>query len=195
MDPNSRSFALEGRHVRLEPLGARHHPGLCAIAFDPALWTYIPSAISTPGDVTQLIGDAENERARGVSVPFATVWRDGDRVIGSTRFMNIDLHHRRVEIGWTFLAAPWQRTATNTEAKLLMLRHAFEVWRCERVELKTHAHNERSRAAIRRIGGVEEGILRSHMTMHTGPRRDTVYYSILAAEWPAARERLETRLR
>jgi RimJ/RimL family protein N-acetyltransferase len=119
--------------------------------------------------------------------------RDG-RVVGSTRFGNIEPEHRRLEVGWTWIARPWQRTAVNTETKYLMLRHAFEALGCHRVELKTDVLNERSRRAIERIGGVQEGILRRHVVTSRGRVRDTVYYSILDREWPAVKARLEGML-
>ena len=115
-------------------------------------------------------------------------------VVGSTRLGALALAHRRAEIGWTWIARPWQRTAINTEAKLLMLRHAFGPLGCQRVELKTDARNERSRAAMRRIGAVEEGTLRKHMITARGHVRDTVYYSITDEEWPTVEARLVTRL-
>jgi RimJ/RimL family protein N-acetyltransferase len=134
------------------------------------------------------------ERDAGVSLPFITRESESGRAIGSTRFGNISRDDRRVEIGWTWVGTQWQRTAANTEAKYLMLSHAFETWGCVRVELKTSTLNERSRAAIERIGGIEEGILRRHMRNADGTWRDTVYFSILDREWPAAKQRLEERL-
>src|SRR5262249_55884783 len=127
----------------------------------------------------------------GSALPFATVWRATGQVIGTTRFGNASAEHRRVEIGWTWLGRRWQRTGANTQAKYLMLRHAFDTLGCLRVEPKTSALNERSRAAIRRIGGREEGILRHHMVNEDGSLRDSVYYSILVEEWPDVRQRLE----
>jgi RimJ/RimL family protein N-acetyltransferase len=115
-------------------------------------------------------------------------------VIGGTRFMNIEPAHRRVEIGFTWIGRPWQRTAVNTEAKYLMLRHAFETWNCIRVELKTDVLNRKSRDAIVRIGATEEGILRRHIIAATGRIRDTVYYSILDSEWPRVKAELEKKL-
>jgi RimJ/RimL family protein N-acetyltransferase len=113
------------------------------------------------------------------------------QIVGSTRFMNIDCANRRVEIGSTWIVPRWQRTAINTEAKYLMIRHAFEVWKCVRVELKTDALNQKSRAAILRIGAKEEGTLRQHIVTHTGRLRDSVYFSILDKEWPEVKARLE----
>jgi RimJ/RimL family protein N-acetyltransferase len=127
-------------------------------------------------------------------VVFATVEQKSGRAIGSTRFMNIDRTNRRVEIGSTWIAPAWQRTAVNTEAKYLMLRHAFEVWGCVRVELKTDALNQKSRNAILRLGAQEEGTLRRHLVTSTGRVRDTVYFSILDNEWPAVRAKLKAKL-
>jgi RimJ/RimL family protein N-acetyltransferase len=130
----------------------------------------------------------------GTALPFATVHVASGQVIGSTRFMNIDVANRRVEIGATWIAAPWRRTAVNTEAKYLMLRHAFETLGCIRVELKTDALNQRSRNAIRRIGAQEEGILRQHVVTWSGRLRDSVYFSILNSEWPRVKQDLEQKL-
>ena len=187
-------LTLEGRHVRLEPMSIDHHAGLCGVAFDESLWQWVPTALRTPDDVRAYIESALRDQSAGLAVPFVTIERSTGRVIGSTRFANISRPDRRVEIGWTFLARPWQRTAINTEAKYLMLRHAFETWDCHRVELKTDALNERSRRAIQRLGAKEEGTLRCHMQMHTGRMRDTVYYSILRTEWDDVKRRLELLL-
>jgi RimJ/RimL family protein N-acetyltransferase len=134
------------------------------------------------------------EQRAGTSLPFATVWRRTGEVIGSTRFANVVPSHRRVEIGWTWLGRQWQRTGANTEAKYLMLCHAFEVWGCLRVELKTSVLNQRSRTAILRLGATEEGVLRCHMINDDGSRRDSVYYSIIADEWPDTKRHLERLL-
>ena len=131
------------------------------------------------------------EQERGESIVFATVERKSGRTIGSTRFMNVDRMNRRVEIGSTWIAPAWQRTGVNTEAKYLMLRHAFEVWNCMRVELKTDALNQTSRNAILRIGAKEEGTLRHHPIAWSGRVRDTVYFSILDNEWPEVKAKLE----
>jgi RimJ/RimL family protein N-acetyltransferase len=142
-------------------------------------------------DFQQVVAKALDEQERCESVVFATVERSSGRVIGSTRFMNIDRVNRRVEIGSTWIATAWQRSAVNTEAKYLMLRHAFEVWQCIRVELKTDALNQKSRSAILRIGAKEEGTLRRHVITWTGRVRDSVYFSILDNEWPEAKAKLE----
>ncbi|HSJ62809.1 MAG TPA: GNAT family protein [Gemmatimonadaceae bacterium] len=185
---------LEGAIVRLEPLAAEHLEDLIAIGLDPELWRFTTSRTATPDEMSAYVETALAERRAGVSLPFATVERATGRVVGSTRFGSIAPEHRRCEIGWTWIARTWQRTAVNTEAKYLMLRHAFEEWGCIRVELKTSARNERSRRAILRIGAREEGTLRQHMINADGSRRDTVYFSIIDREWPGVRARLEARL-
>ena len=133
-------------------------------------------------------------QAAGTALPFATVEKAAGRAIGSTRYMAIDCTNRRVEIGSTWLGRTWQRTAANTEAKYLMLRHAFETWRCIRVELKTDSLNARSRQAILRLGAKEEGTFRNHMITASGRIRHTVYFSIIDAEWPAVKAALEQKL-
>jgi RimJ/RimL family protein N-acetyltransferase len=140
------------------------------------------------------IETALEEQARGVSLPFAIVEKAAGRAIGSTRYGNIDRTHHRVEIGWTWVAREWQRTAVNTEAKYLLLRHAFETLGCIRVELKTDSLNEKSRAAILRIGAQHEGIFRNHMITASGRIRHSAYYSIIDSEWPAVKTRLESKL-
>jgi RimJ/RimL family protein N-acetyltransferase len=186
---------LEGRSVRLEPLAASHHAALCEVGLDAELWRLIPYRVSTQDEMRDYIESALEAQAAGTALPFATVERASGRVIGSTRYMNIDTANRRVEIGSTWLAKPWQRTAMNTEAKYLMLRHAFETLGCVRVELKTDALNQQSRQAILRIGAREEGTLRQHMVTWSGRLRDTVYFSILDSEWPGVKANLGAKLR
>ena len=185
---------LEGRHVRLEPLSDSHHPGLCEVGIDPDLWQWIPSRVTNPEEMAAYIRTALAGQTAGTMLPFATVERASGRVIGSTRYLNIDEAHRRVEIGATWIGRPWQRSAVNTEAKYLMLRHAFETLGCMRVELKTDSLNQRSRNAILRIGAREEGTLRKHMLTWSGRIRDTVYFSILDSEWPGVKADLESKL-
>jgi len=185
---------LEGRHVRLEPLEVSHIDDLCDVGLDPDLWALTVARATTPDEMLVYVRGALDAKAAGTQVPFVTIARAENRVVGSTRFMNIDGTNRRVEIGSTWIARPWQRTIVNTEAKYLMLAHAFETWGCVRVELKTDALNHRSRAAIHRIGAVEEGILRRHTVTWSGRIRDTVYYSILDSEWPRVKVDLETKL-
>ena len=188
-------IVLEGGHVRLEPLTLDHHSALCEVALDPELWLWSTTDVRTSEDLRRYLETALREQAEGRSLPFATIERASGRAVGSTRFGNIEPIHRRAEIGWTWIGRAWQRSALNTEAKYLMLHHAFETWGCARVELKTNALNRRSREAILRIGAKEEGTLRSHMITEKGTLRDTVYYSILDGEWPEVKARLEEMMR
>jgi len=187
-------LVLEGTHIRLEPLSPGHLPGLLAVGLAPELWAQTVDKIRTPADLTRYAERAMQEAANGLSRPFATIWRDTGAVIGSTRFGNLVPAHRRAEIGWTWLGVAWQRTAANTEAKLLMLEHGFERMNLRRIEFKTSTLNLRSRAALLRIGAVEEGVFRQHMINEDGSNRDSVYFSILDSEWPAVRDRLRARL-
>jgi RimJ/RimL family protein N-acetyltransferase len=185
---------LEGNSVRLVPLSEEHCSALTEIGLDPALWELIPYRVTTREEMLAYIRKALRDQATGSAIPFATVEKGSSRVVGSTRFLNIDRANSRVEIGSTWLARPWQRTAINTEAKYLMLRYAFEDLACIRVELKTDAMNQVSCAAILRIGARQEGILRRHMATWTGRVRDTVYFSILDSEWRDVKASLEHKL-
>jgi len=185
---------LEGRYVRLEPLATQHVSALSEVGLDQDLWKWIPTPVRTRDDMRAYVETALKERDGGFAVPFVQVEKASGRVVGSTRYANIDRIHHRLEIGWTWLAQPWQRTVINTEAKYLLLRHAFESLGCIRVELKTDSLNERSRAAILRIGAREEGTFRNHMITASGRIRHTVYFSVIDSEWPAVKARLEARL-
>jgi N-acetyltransferase len=191
MTMDIRPITLEGRAVRLEPLSLEHHAEMCEVGLDFELWHWIPQNVRTPEDMRAYIEQALAEQKRGTSLPFATIDKASGKVIGSTRYMNIDVSNLRVEIGSTWLSKNWQRTAANTEAKYLMLRHAFEKFGCIRVELKTDSLNQRSREAILRLGAKEEGTLRNHMLTWTGRIRHTVYFSIIDSEWPEVKGRLE----
>ena len=186
-------LTLEGSIVRLEPIRLDHAELFWNVAKDSVdeIFQWIPYRMKSQEDFQQAVEKALAEQEHGESVAFATVERISGEVIGSTRFMNIDRVNRRVEIGSTWIVPAWQRTAVNTEAKYLMLRHAFEVWKCIRVELKTDALNQKSRNAILRIGAKEEGTLRRHVITWTGRVRDSVYFSILDNEWPEAKAKLE----
>ncbi len=185
---------LEGQHVRLEPLSLKHHAALCEVGLDEDLWRWTTVSVMTPGEMRAYIETALKEQADGQSLPFATIERASGRIVGCTRFGSIDRKNRRLEIGWTWVAREWQRTAINTEAKYLMLGHAFDTLGAIRVELKTDSLNERSRRAILRLGAKEEGTLRNHMMTHSGRIRHTVYFSIIDSEWPAVRTALEAKL-
>lgn len=188
-------ITLQGNFVRLEPLEeARHFSGLCEIGLDPDLWKLVPYQVTTPEEMRAYIRQALAAETAGTALPFVKVERSSGRIVGSGRYMNIDAANQRVEIGASWIAGPWQRTAINTESKYLLLRHAFETLGCIRVELKTDALNERSRKAILRIGAQEEGTLRQHMITWSGRLRDTVYFSILDSEWPEVKLKLEEKL-
>jgi RimJ/RimL family protein N-acetyltransferase len=193
---DERSLSLEGKVVRLEPLRREHTPLLWTAAQEHLndIFRWIPYAMRTAEEFQNGVDKILQEQAQGQSLAFATIERSSGQVIGSTRFMNMDLANRRVEIGSTWIAPAWQRTAVNTEAKYLMLCHAFELWGCFRVELKTDSLNQKSRNAILRLGAKEEGTLRQHMVTWDGRRRDSVYFSILDTEWPAVKRELETKL-
>lgn len=186
---------LEGRFVRLEPLTLEeHHAALSEVGLDEDLWRLIPQPVTTPEEMRAYISTALEGQAKGLFLPFATIEKSSGKAIGSTRYANIDMEHRHVEIGWTWVARAWQRTAINTEAKYLMLRHAFETLGCLRVEFKTDSLNERSRNAILRLGATEEGTFRNHMITSTGRIRHTVYFSIIDSEWPTVKAGLEDKL-
>lgn len=191
---NPEPVMLFGRVIRLEPLAREHVDAMLPAALEPALWLHTTNRIEDRADLVRYIDAAIAERAAGTGIPFATVVAATGEVIGSTRFGNIVPEYWRAEIGWTWLAGKWQRTAANTEAKLLMLQHAFETWGMRRIEFKTSARNDKSRAALLRLGAVEEGILRRHMTHADGSSRDSVYFSIISEEWPAVKARLMARL-
>jgi len=198
---------LIGRYVRLEPLTMAHAADLAAAAVDRSTYAYtwVPDGV---GEAETFVADALAEEAAGNHLPFATVALPDDRVVGSTRFIDTApwqwppwaADRQRtgvpdvVEIGHTWLAAGAQRTAVNTEAKLLMLTHAFDTWQVYRVRLKTDARNARSRAAIERLGATFEGILRAHQPGADGTVRDSAMFSITAADWPAVRANLQARL-
>jgi RimJ/RimL family protein N-acetyltransferase len=185
---------LAGPFVRLEPLALDHAPALARVGLDAELWRWIPTPVTTAEEMTAYVSTALDEQRRGLALPFAIVDAAHGQVIGSTRFANIDVKNRRLEIGWTWLAVSHQRTAANTNAKRLLLAHAFEQLGAMRVELKTDALNEKSRNAILRLGAVQEGIFRKHLITASGRVRDTVYFSILDSEWPAVRSKLDERL-
>lgn len=189
-----RPVTLTGRRVRLEPLAEPHLEDLARVAFDAAIWRW---TIAKPMDDAGLRAWFEAARANAeaaIECPFATIDLASGRAIGSSRYMTIAPEHRRLEIGWTWVATAFQRTGTNREVKLLQLTHAFETLGAERVEFKTHARNERSRTALLGIGATFEGVLRHHTIMPDGSNRDSAFYSVLAGEWPRVRARLEAGL-
>jgi N-acetyltransferase len=186
---------LTGRFVRLEPLAREHVDALDRIAYAPSIWTWMPKALTDRAGLEAWVDEALATQAAGTALPFATVLRSENLVVGSTRYLNISARDGRVEIGGTWIALDYQRSAVNTEAKLLMLTHAFETLGATRVEFKTHSKNEKSRRAIERIGGVFEGLHRKHMLHQDGSRRDSAWYSILDDEWPTVKGRIESMIR
>ena len=185
--------SLQGQHVRLDPLAAEHVPGLQAAARDGELWKLWYTSVPSPELAAEYVDKALALQAQGLALPW--VVRDADgAIVGSTRYGNVDAANRRVEIGWTWYAKRVQRTALNTEAKLLLLTHAFEVLGCEVVEFRTNWFNHASRAAIARLGAKQDGVLRHHMRLDDGTYRDTVVFSILRDEWPLVRRHLRFKL-
>ena len=181
---------LSGHAVRLVPLTMEHLDAFCAVGLHPSIWEHNAWPVRDRAGMEAYIQKAIKGQDEGHQMPFATTLATTGEVIGSTRFAAIDRANRRMEIGWTWITPSWQRTAVNTEAKLLMLRYAFGEAGCRRVEWNTDALNQRSRNAILRLGAQFEGTLRAHMVREDGSWRDTVYYSLLDDEWPAAEARL-----
>jgi RimJ/RimL family protein N-acetyltransferase len=188
------SPTLEGLIVRLEPLKLSHLDSLCDAGLYPDLWTHNAWPVRDRAGMAAYIRKALEGQQAGQMMPFVTTLAQTGEVVGSTRFGNMDLFHKRVEIGWTWITPAWQRTAVNTEAKLLMLQYAFDELYCNRVEWKTDALNEQSRNAILRLGAKYEGLHRAHMVREDGSLRDTVYYSVLRDEWPDVQKRLQDKL-
>ena len=185
---------LEGASLRLEPLSETHLPGLVEIAFDERIWRYMLLSVKTPDDLRCWLGSALQAKAAGSTMPWATVLKAENRVIGSTRFLDLDMKHRTVEIGHTWLVPDYHGTGLNPEAKLLQLTYAFEELRMNRVALKTHHQNLQSQAAMRKMGAIEEGTFRNHYVMPDGSLRHSVWFSIIREEWPQVKSRLEERL-
>jgi RimJ/RimL family protein N-acetyltransferase len=185
---------LTGDRVTLEPLGREHADDLRAAVSDGDLWRTWHTNVPRPAEVEAHIDRALAEHAARTTVPFAIRDRSTGRVVGMTTFLNIEVEHRRLEIGSTFLGGSSQRTGINTEAKLLLLSHAFDVWDATAVEFRTHWHNRASRAAIAALGAKQDGVLRNHRLGPDGSRRDTVVFSIIDAEWPTVRLALQERL-
>lgn len=186
---------LESPRVRLEPLNQSHLPGLAEAIRDGELWNLPVTSVPPPEQLPAFLDAAQAAFTAGRELAFATIDKCSGRVAGSTRFRCIEAAHRRVEIGFTFIGRSWQRSHVNSEAKLLMLEHAFEHWQVNRVELLTDLLNHASRNAIARLGAREEGLLRSHMVMRDGRIRDSLIFSIIASEWPTVRAGLQARLR
>ncbi len=186
---------LEGRHVRLEPLTLAHVPGLAAVGCDERIWKLmLYGDIRTEADMRAWVENLLHRQQQGTDLPFSVIFRETGKVVGATRYMDIRPVHRGLEIGGTWYAMDYQRTAVNTETKYLLLEYAFETLGCIRVQFKADIRNERSWRAIERIGGVREGILRNQYILQDGTYRDSIYYSILDREWPGVKEWLEKML-
>ena len=188
-----RPVTLENAFVRLEPLRPDHADDLAALTVGTGITRWFPEPLETRVIVERYVAEGVAQAEAGTALPFAIVDPLGP-VVGCTRYMNIAAEHRRLEIGSTFVGAPWQRSAINTAAKLLLLEHGFERLGCIRIEFKADSRNMKSRNAILRLGATEEGTFRRHVICSDGHRRDTVYFSILAEEWPAIKARLAARL-
>ena len=186
--------SLQGRHVRLEPLARDHVEALADAAADGELWKLWYTSVPTPAATIDYVEAALAQMADGSALPFAVRSIESGEVVGTTRLCNPDPVNRRLEIGYTWYAARVQRTAVNSECKRLLLAHAFETLDCIAVELRTHWHNQRSRAAIARLGAKQDGVLRNHQRLADGSFRDTVVFSIIQSEWPAVKRHLDFRL-
>lgn len=185
---------LEGPRIRLEPLAPAHLADFLLVAFDQALWRWTIMRAQDEAGLRRWFETALANAEAGIERPFATVDQASGRAIGSSRFLSIVPEHRRLEIGWTWVATAFQRTGANREAKLLQLTHAFETLGANRVEFKTHSRNERSRTALAGIGATFEGVFRSHMIMPDGSIRDSACFSVIAEEWPRVKAGLEASL-
>jgi RimJ/RimL family protein N-acetyltransferase len=186
--------SLEGRHVRLEPLSESHRDELIETVSDGELWELFVTLVPRVENIDKFIENAISAHDSGDGLAFATIDKASGRVVGSTRFMKANLANKRVEIGFTFIAKSYQKTMINTEAKLLMLTHAFEVMGLNRVEFITDYLNNASRNAILRLGAKEEGIMRNHMIMPDGRVRDSVLFSITNYDWAGVKQNLSYKL-
>lgn len=191
---NLQPITLAGHSIRLEPLRIDHMPALFLAGLHPELWRLQPAPMATEDDMRRYVQTALGDQQRGSGLPFVIIDSATDQIIGSTRFMDIALAHFRLEIGATWLTPAHQRSGANSEAKLLLLTHAFESLGIKRVVFKTEVLNEQSRSALARIGAVEEGTFRQHLYTTSGRARDMIYFSILENEWPGVKAALIHRL-
>ena len=182
---------LTGDRIRMEPLRDEHFVGLCAVAFDAPVWRWTIMGEQDEAGLRRWVDTALTNAEAGIERPFATIDIESGQVIGSSRYMSIAPEHKRLEIGWTWMAVAYQRTGRNREAKLLQLTHAFEALDANRVEFKTHARNVQSRTALRGIGATFEGVHRSHSVMPDGSLRDSAWFSVIKPEWPVVKARLQ----
>jgi RimJ/RimL family protein N-acetyltransferase len=188
-------ITLSGKIVRLEPLSKKHIPGLTLAGQDEQIWRYLPYGnIDTQEKMARFVDSLLDLETQGNELPFAAIHLQSGQPVGCTRYMEISVENRKLEIGGTWYGVDYQRTGVNTECKYLLLKHAFETLECIRVQFKTDSRNHRSQKAIERIGAVQEGVLRNHMILPDGHIRDSVYYSIIDTEWPKVKDRVEKML-
>ena len=185
---------LEGQFVRLEPLSMAHHEALCEALLDDDIWRWLPARVRTEDEMRDFIQLVLKLRDAGEALPFATIYKPENRVVGTTRYLTIDRGNHGIEIGATIVGKNWQRTAVNTEAKYLMLRYAFEVLGCLRVQFQTDSLNTKSKNAILRLGAKQDGIFRNHKICWDGRIRHSIYFSITDEEWPRVKADLEAKL-
>ena len=185
---------LEGQHVRLEPVTMEHHAALCSALLDDEIWRWMPWQVRTPDEMREFMQQALKLRDEGSMMTFATIYKPDNCVVGTTRYLTIERVHHNIEIGGTMVGKNWQRTVVNTEAKLLMLRHAFETLGCLRVQFQTDSLNTKSQNAILRLGAKQEGTFRNKIICWDGRIRHSVYFSITDEEWPAVKANLEAKL-
>lgn len=187
-------LTLEGRFIRLMPLSLSHHERLCAIGLEPALWQHTTIHLQTPAEMLRYIQTALDSQATGTALPFVIVLQATGEIVGTTRYHSIMREHHRLEIGFSWVGLPWQRSPVNTEAKYLLLRHAFEQAGCQRVEFKVDRENQPSIRALLRIGAQQEGILRRYMRSAHAGARDVAIFSIIDSDWPEMKAGLQARL-
>jgi len=185
---------LEGRFIRLMPLSLSHHGDLCAIGLEEALWQYTTIRVQTPAEMLRYIQNALDSQAAGTALPFVIVLQATGEIVGTTRCHSIVREHHRLEIAFSWVGVPWQRSPVNSEAKYLLLRYAFELTGCQRVEFKADRENQPSIRALLRIGAQQEDTLRRYMRSAHKGTRDVAIFSIIESEWPEVKARLEARL-
>ena len=188
------SVVLEGRLVRLEPLRVDHFPALAEVALDSEIWRWTRTRVTSEADLRAWMDEALEQAVLGKALPWVTMSRASGKIIGSTRYMDIDARNRGLEIGGTWIAPAWQRSGINVEAKYLQLGHAFETLGAIRVAFKTHHKNVKSQTAIAALGATQEGVFRNHMITQDGSFRHSVWFSIIEEEWPAVKIELEARM-
>ena len=189
------SVTLDGQYVRLEPITMEHHAALCSALLDDEIWRWMPWRVTTPDEMREFMQTALKLRDEGTMITFATVYKPDNCVVGTTRYLTIERANHNIEIGGTMVGRNWQRTVVNTEAKYLMLRHAFETLGCLRVQFQTDSLNTKSKNAILRLGATQEGVIRNKVICWDGRIRHSLYFSITDEEWPGVKANLEAKMR